>query len=55
MVYNTQNYRVFALCPLSGILESREHSVSETRSVSIRKWGGETPTLLGILEREFKG
>jgi hypothetical protein len=30
MVYNTQNYWVFGLCPLSGILKIREHNVSET-------------------------
>jgi hypothetical protein len=34
MVYNTQNYWVFGLCPSSGILETRKHDVSETGSVS---------------------
>jgi hypothetical protein len=34
-VYNTQNYCVFGLCPLSGIVNTREHSVSETGSVSV--------------------
>jgi hypothetical protein len=35
MVYNTQNYWDFGLCPTSGILESRKHNVSETGSVSV--------------------
>jgi hypothetical protein len=26
MVYNTQNYWVFGLCPSSGILETRKHN-----------------------------
>jgi hypothetical protein len=30
-----RNYYVFGLCPSSGILKTREHSVSETGSVSI--------------------
>jgi hypothetical protein len=30
MVYNTQNYCFFGLCPSSGILKIREHNVSET-------------------------
>jgi hypothetical protein len=34
MVYNTQNYWVFGLCPSSGILETRKHNVSETGYVS---------------------
>jgi hypothetical protein len=34
IVYNTQNYWVFGLCPLSGILET-ENNVSETGSFSI--------------------
>jgi hypothetical protein len=29
MVYNTQNYWVFRLCPLSGILKTRKHNVSD--------------------------
>jgi hypothetical protein len=33
--YNTQNYCVFELFPLSGILETRKHDVSETGSVSV--------------------
>jgi hypothetical protein len=38
-------------CPSSGILETRKHNVSETGSVSVLSWGGETPTLLGLVER----
>jgi hypothetical protein len=34
MVYNTKNFWVFGLLPLSGILETRKHDVSETGSVS---------------------
>jgi hypothetical protein len=49
MVYITQNYWVFGLCPSSCILKTREHNVLETGYVSILEW--ETPTLLGPLER----
>jgi hypothetical protein len=35
MAYNTQNYWVFGLCPSSGILETREHNVSETEPVYV--------------------
>jgi hypothetical protein len=41
---NCQNYRVFGLCPCSGILETRKHNVSETGYVSVLRWGGKTPT-----------
>jgi hypothetical protein len=34
MVCNTQNYWIFWTFPSSGILESKEHDVSETGSVS---------------------
>jgi hypothetical protein len=51
MVYNTQNYWVFGLCPSSGILENRKHNILETGSVYILRWGGGTPTLLDPLER----
>jgi hypothetical protein len=51
MAYNTQNYWVFGLFPLPGILETRKHDVSETGSVSVFRWGGKTPTHLGLLER----
>jgi hypothetical protein len=40
MVYNTQNYCSFRLCPSSGILETREQDVSETGSSSGE--GGDT-------------
>jgi hypothetical protein len=33
MVYNTQNYCVFGVCPSSSILKTREHNVSETGSL----------------------
>jgi hypothetical protein len=40
MVYNIRNYWVFALCPSSVILRTREYNVSETESVSVLRWGG---------------
>jgi hypothetical protein len=51
MVYNTQNYRVFGPCPSFGIVETREHDVSETGSASVLWWGGKTPAQLGPIER----
>jgi hypothetical protein len=52
MVCNNQNSCFFFLiCPSSSILTTRKHNISETGSVSALKWGGETPTLLGPLER----
>jgi hypothetical protein len=48
---NNQNYWVFGFCPSSGIIQTREPNVSETGSVSVLRWGRETPTLLGPLER----
>jgi hypothetical protein len=45
-----KNYWVFGLYPLSGILKSKEHNISETGSVSILRCRG-TPTLLDPLER----
>jgi hypothetical protein len=47
----TQKYWVSGLCPSSRILNTRNHNVSETGSVSIDRWEGETPTLLGPIER----
>jgi hypothetical protein len=35
----------------SGILENRNHDVSETGSVSVLRWGGKAPTQLRPLER----
>jgi hypothetical protein len=34
MVYNTQNYLVFGLYPVSRIIETRNHLRAETESVS---------------------
>jgi hypothetical protein len=45
MVYNTQNYWVFGLCPRSGILENIKHEVSETGSVSVFRCESKTPHL----------
>jgi hypothetical protein len=45
-----QNYWVFGLRPSSGILETTEHNISETRSASVLRLEGETSTLLGPLE-----
>jgi hypothetical protein len=42
MVYNTQNYWGFGLCPSSGILKTRKHNVSETGSIYVLRWGGDT-------------
>jgi hypothetical protein len=49
--WNVKNYRVFVLCPSSGIIETREHNVSETASVSVLRWEGEGTYFLGPLER----
>jgi hypothetical protein len=54
MVYNTQNYWVFGLCPASGILETRK---KKKKKKSFRHRicfhpqvrGGEAPTLLDTL------
>jgi hypothetical protein len=51
MVYGSQNYWVSRLCTSPGILKTSKCNVSETGSVSIIRWGAETPTLLGLLER----
>jgi hypothetical protein len=51
MVYNTQNYWVFGLCPLSAILETIKHIVSELDLFPSSGEKGETLTLLGLLER----
>jgi hypothetical protein len=50
MVYNTQNYCVFELCPTSDILKARKHVVSETGCFR-RQVRAETPTPLSPLER----
>jgi hypothetical protein len=49
--YSTQNCWVSGLCPSSGTLNTRKDNVSETQSVSVLWSRGETPTLLGALER----
>jgi hypothetical protein len=46
MVYNTQNYWGFGLCPSSGFLKAGEHDVSEIWSFSFIRSGGDT--LLGV-------
>lgn len=38
MVYNTQIYWDFRVCPLSGILKTREHNVSESGSTSCHSY-----------------
>jgi hypothetical protein len=47
MVYNTENRWVSGLYPLSIILNTKKHNVSETGSVSVLRLRDETPTLLG--------
>jgi hypothetical protein len=46
-----QNYWVYRLCLLFGILNTRKHNVSETGCFCPQVRGGATPTLLGLLER----
>jgi hypothetical protein len=50
MVYNTQNYRVFGLCPSSGILKTREQCFRNWICFHLQV-RGETPPLIGPLER----
>jgi hypothetical protein len=50
MVYNIQKYWVSELCPLSGILNTR-NIVSETGSVSVLRWGGEKTYSVGSLRK----
>jgi hypothetical protein len=42
MVYNTQHYWVFRLCPSSDILRTRDHNITETGFVSILNSRGDT-------------
>jgi hypothetical protein len=51
MVYTTQNLWVSGPCPSSGILNTRKHNVTETGSVFVFSWGGNTHNLLGPLEK----
>jgi hypothetical protein len=54
MVYNNQYYCVSWLCPMSGILNTTKHNVSESESVSVLRWGGGgIPIQLGPLERAY--
>jgi hypothetical protein len=51
---NGQNYWVFGLCPLSSIPKTRECTISTFQKLNLfpsSDKGGETPTLLGLLER----
>jgi hypothetical protein len=50
-VYNTQNYWVFGLCPLSGILETIKTQRFGNWICFRPQVRGETPNLLGPLER----
>jgi hypothetical protein len=45
------NYWVFGLFQSFGILETEDDSTSETGSVSVPKWGGETLTVFSPLEK----
>jgi hypothetical protein len=51
MVYDTQNYSVSGLCPLSRILNTREHDVSETGSVCDLRWGERDAYSVGSLRK----
>jgi hypothetical protein len=53
MVYKTQNHWVFELCPSSRIPKKKKLRTQTFRKldVSFLRWGWETPTLLGPLEK----
>jgi hypothetical protein len=51
MVFNTQNYWLFGLCPSSGILETRKHNVSESGSVPSAGEGKENTYSVGSLRK----
>jgi hypothetical protein len=53
MVYVAQNYwTYFGLYPSSGMWKTKDHNVSKTGSVSVRRWmRQDKPTQLGPLER----
>jgi hypothetical protein len=51
MVYKTQNYWVFGLCPSSGILEAKNTTFWKMDLFPSSGEGEVTPTLLGPLER----
>jgi hypothetical protein len=48
MVYDTQNYWVLRLRPLSGIQEAREHNVSDAGSLSIHREGGDIYSVVSL-------
>jgi hypothetical protein len=50
MVYNTQDYCFFLTFPSFSILETRKHDVSETVSVSVRRWNGGSKHLISWAE-----
>jgi hypothetical protein len=54
MVYDTQNYWAFGLCPLSGIQKTREHNISETGSVSNIRWEGDTYSVESLRKSELQ-
>jgi hypothetical protein len=52
MVYNTQDYWVFGLCPSSGILKTQKKATFwKFYMFPSSGEGWETPTLLGLLKR----
>jgi hypothetical protein len=51
MVYHSQNYWVFGLSPSSGIPGNRKHDVSETGSISVLRYGGESTYSVGSLDK----
>jgi hypothetical protein len=54
MVYNTQNYCALGLYKFYGVVETRQHNVSETGSVSVLRSGVKLPTQLVPLEVRWK-
>jgi hypothetical protein len=55
MVYNTQNYYDFGLCPSFGILETREHNVSENGSKSKSETKSKNSVILTLWLIYLKG
>jgi hypothetical protein len=49
MVHNTQNHWGSGLCPLSGILKTRKHKLSETAHLPSSGERRKAPTLLAPL------
>jgi hypothetical protein len=50
MVYNTQDYRAFALCHSSSILETRKHMILKLDLFPSSDEWGKAPTPFGPLE-----